>query len=217
MAKISGRILESSGAYCGVNHSPMESSVEGIATARPTLTKTSFIRCGWVRKRIKYSLVTPYCDRFLCLTSSSLLYFHSDLQIDNENEADCKLPLSAITDIAVVDITPEDSQSIAQDLCITIDNNGEFLTTLRLRVAGAHEGTFWAQQIIKARDQYIVAVSKGGIPPPVKWKRHVLNKKIRGKMEGALRRIMRREFSDSDLLSEDQIVVLLRSVYLNYV
>lgn len=172
-----------------------------------TPARNKILKAGWVRKRIKYNIVHPFADRFLRLTSTSILYFHSDTDVNDDLKADCKIPLNSIMDISVKGLS---SDGITQEILITVDSVS-FVTNLSFQCPGTGEGDAWAMQIKKARDQYITELNTESdhSKPAVSWKRHALNKRIVGKVEGFF---LKRRRAVPELLSEDQIHLLIKYV-----
>ena len=167
--------------------------------------QAALIKHGRVRKKIKYNVIKPYSDRYLYLTQTSLLYYHIDSNTKDENNADCRIPLSAISDIS---LQSGNCVTDSQEVEIVIDS-GTFATKLVFQCPGDREGMKWVQQIKKTREEYLA--SRWSESASVTWKRHSLNKRIVGTAEGMFRKLSKFTSSTStELLTQDQIQALIR-------
>ncbi len=161
------------------------------------------IKKGWVKKKIQHHLFHPYSNRFLYLSSTSLLYFHNDEELGSDS-ADCNIPLHAIDNVSV-----GRSRGVfnAEELLLTIDS-GDFVCVLIFLCPGK-EAVVWAQAIIKARQDYLIK-----FPSPVVnvvWRRHATRKSISGKVSGAVRKMANQKiYVKSDYFNEEQISALIQ-------
>ena len=171
---------------------------------------SNIIKCGWVKKKLKFNLINPWCDRYLCLTKTSIMYYHSDIHMDSEQTADCKIPLNAIKEVSIADVSHSYSivDGHVQNIMIVIDS-GNFMTQLLLQCYGIHEGTSWVQHILKARDLYIASVHNEKNLKVI-WRRPI-NKSIRGNIERVLHSTSNINTNGHmNLLTEAQLRLLIK-------